>query len=304
MAKQSDYGHWSRYWQTGHITSLPQDFAKVYDGEIEAFWKQVADDLPDGAKVLDVCAGNGPVAMLIARHAPTASIWASDAAAIDPTPALAQHPDLSGLSDRITFLPETATETLGALDERFALLVSQYGVEYTDWSASAKAMAKVLEPGGKLALVTHVPTSAMVAMMKTEQREYALLDSSGALESLRKLGVEGNNSARKALKRALVRVRTEAGNSALLISFVQSTSALLDMAPETLRAQQAAIRQYARDLVAGQKRARDLLDTNERILEHPRWFEAFTDAGLELVSEQELIYQGQHRCGLALVFKK
>lgn len=296
--------HWSRYWQTGHLTSLPDDFPALYDGEIETFWADLATDLPAGARVLDVCAGNGPVALLLARHAGHAQIWAADAAAVDPAPALARHAGLADLAERVTFLPETPAEALEGLDRRFDLVTSQYGVEYTDWTATARSIAAVLAPGGRLALVTHVPTSAMVETMAAEQAQYGLLAESGALTALRELGKQGGGGARKQLKRALIRLSPDASTSALLGGVVHGVRPLLALSPEQLRAQQPAIRQYAADLVAGRDRARDLLETNRRILDNPRWFEAFVDAGLELVSERELLYDGKHRCGLALLFRK
>lgn len=301
---QGSPNHWSRYWQTGHLTSLPEDFTAVYDGEIEAFWAERAGDLPQGASILDVCAGNGPVALLMARHAPGARIWAADAADVDPLPALAGHPALAELAGRVTYLSGTAAESVDSLERRFDLVTSQYGVEYTDWAASAAAIAAALKPGGRLAIVAHVPTSAMVSTMEAEQEEYALLSKTGVLQALRELGDKGSGSARKGLKRALIRLRPKLGKSRLLAGVVHGAGALLNMDPVQLQAQQPAIRQYVDDLVAGRDRARDLLHTNQRILAAPRWFEAFSDAGLELVDEQELLYQGQHRCGLAILFEK
>ena len=304
MTQAGSHKHWSRYWQTGHLTSLPENFAAIYDGEIEAFWAERAGDLPERASVLDVCSGNGPVALLMARHAGDARIWAADVADIDPGPALAGHPALAELAGRITFLPGTAAEAVDQLEQDFDLVTSQYGVEYTDWAASARAMADALKPGGRLALVTHVPTSAMVTAMEAEQAEYGLLSESGVPQALRDLGEKGGGSARKSLKRALMRLRPNAGQSSLLAGVMHGAGALLNMDPVQLQAQQPAIRQYVSDLVAGRDRARDLLKTNQRILETPRWFEAFSDAGLKLVSEQELLYQGRHPCGLALLFEK
>jgi SAM-dependent methyltransferase len=304
MNTKKTIDHWSRYWQTGHLTSLPDDFRSLYDEEIEAFWAGLAAGLPDGAKVLDVCAGNGPVALLMARHAKGAQVWAADAADIDPAGALSAHAGLAELADRITFLPRTATEELAGLEPRFDLVTSQYGVEYTHWTRSAQAIAAVLKPGGQFALIAHVPTSAMVESMEAEQREYALLSETGALGFLQKLGEEGIGSARKGLKRATLRLRAQTTGSALLTSFTASVSALLAMQPQALHAQQPAIRQYASDIVAGRDRTADLLQTNQRILEEPRWFEVFSDAGLELLEEQEILYRGQHRCGLALLFCK
>lgn len=304
MTQPGSFDHWSRYWQTGHLTSLPEDFSAIYDGEIEAFWAARVRDLPAAAAVLDVCTGNGPVALLIARHASDARIWAADAADVDPTTTLSAHPALAELAERITFLSATPAETVDGLAQHFDLVTSQYGVEYTDWTASARAMAAALKPGGRLALVAHVPTSAMVKAMEAEQAEYKLLNDSEVLQALRELGEKGSGSARKRLKRTVIRLRPRAVGSALLDSVVHGAGALLNMDPVQLQSQQPAIRQYVTDLVAGRDRARDLLETNQRILATPRWFEAFAEAGLELVSEETLLYQGEHECGVALVFHK
>lgn len=304
MNKPRPLKHWSNYWQGGHLTSLPGDFRLIYDGEIEAFWAEIAQGMKDGAKVLDVCTGNGPVALLIARHARQAQMWAADAASIDPARTLEQHPALAELAAQIQFLPETPTESVAALDEQFDLVTSQYGVEYTDWDASAQAIASVIKPGGRLALITHVPTSSMVAVMQAEQQEYVRLEETNALQSLQEFGKKGNNTARKALKRCVIRLRQDASTSQLLGNFVHSSNALIAMDTDTLMSQQKAIRQYCKDLLAGRDRAQDLLTTNQRILEEPRWFEIFEEYGLKLSSEREIIYQNNHHCGLALVFNK
>src|SRR5690554_1543049 len=63
------YEHWSNYWASGIQTSLPQDFKNNYDGEIYQFWEQVVADIPSGGRILDVCTGNGAVALILAKIA-------------------------------------------------------------------------------------------------------------------------------------------------------------------------------------------------------------------------------------------
>ncbi|HEY9119557.1 MAG TPA: hypothetical protein VIN33_07345, partial [Marinobacter sp.] len=52
------------YWRQGHLTSLPCGFSLNYDGEFLQFWHQQFALLGAGACVLDVCSGNGSIALL------------------------------------------------------------------------------------------------------------------------------------------------------------------------------------------------------------------------------------------------
>ena len=61
--------HWSEYWSRGCLTSLPEDFAANYDGEIAEFWRNAFQSVPAGGSVIDLCTGNGAIALLAAEYA-------------------------------------------------------------------------------------------------------------------------------------------------------------------------------------------------------------------------------------------
>ena len=65
-ATQSD--HWSDYWSRGSLTSLPQDFAANYDGEVAEFWQGAFSGLDDTGRMIDLCTGNGAIALLAAEY--------------------------------------------------------------------------------------------------------------------------------------------------------------------------------------------------------------------------------------------
>ena len=61
--------HWSEYWKTGVLTSLPSDFKENYDGELYEYWESVLLAQQTPLRVLDVCTGNGAVAILLTEIA-------------------------------------------------------------------------------------------------------------------------------------------------------------------------------------------------------------------------------------------
>jgi SAM-dependent methyltransferase len=306
MSKDAASSHWGRYWAAGPLTSLPQDFQGNYGGEIADFWRGVMQAFAGrNAQVLDLCTGNGAVALLAAEFLPDAEISAIDAAAINPGAAVQYRPDLVTLLKRIRFQPETPVESFAAAPESYDLVTSQYGLEYTDWQASAAQIGRLLRPGGQLALVVHSPRSQMAERMTQEAQEYQHLARSGFIEALlacaeQRLDVAG---LRTALTNAQAVLSASPG-SELLMSVSQSCQALLAMPDQQLVAQGPSMGAYANELQAGQHRLDDMLGVNRALADNPDWHKVFEAQGLDLQRSQALRFAGQHDCGTALVFEK
>lgn len=156
--------HWSEYWSQGWLTSLPEDFAANYDGEIAELWNEAFSGVPDRGRVLDLCNGNGAIALLAAGYFKAedeeVKVTAIDAAEVNPA-AVGQHfPDQSGSARMIRFVPNCRVEDLQLPDQDSAPVTSQYyGIEYCDWDEAAAQVFRVLKPGGRLVMVCHTPTS-------------------------------------------------------------------------------------------------------------------------------------------------
>lgn len=312
MPHSMDYDHWSDYWATGALTSLPQDFSFNYDGEVEAFWHQQFDALPAPARLLDVCTGNGPIALLAAawsrENERDLEITAVDAANLHPDLIARRAPESVDLIERIRFVGQTPIETLPFDDACFDLLTSQFGLEYSDLDRAAPQLARVMLPGGRLAAVCHGADSDLIATMGEEQTDYERLEQSRLLDVLRswESGQLADPDFRGRLDRLLRRLATDPATrtSPLLSSVVQAMAGLLNLPGGQLREQRDAVAGYRRQLLAGRARLEDMLRINRRIAEHPDWHQPLAHAGLVLDHSEPLIYRGEHPMGTCLVWRK
>lgn len=307
---QPPANHWSHYWQQGNLTSLPQGFAGNYDGEFLAFWEAQFAALPAGASVLDVCSGNGAIALLACdysrRHARDLRVSVSDAAAIETARVLQAHPQLQPHVESMTFLPGTPLETLALAAGSIDLVTSQFGVEYTQWETAAATIWRMLRPGGRFAMVCHSPESTILPAMEAQHAEYARMTTIGLL-------APGNGDTHRP---ADFDTQLEQTLAALYQLFQQNRSSqLLSAAGSRLE----AIRQRAqrepdaawRDFVAlragiaaSQGIAADLLAVNRALSAHPDWYQAFINAGLALVETTTIHYHTGEKAGDAYRFMK
>jgi SAM-dependent methyltransferase len=168
---------WDRYWHFDRIASCCDDAgAANYDDSVAAGWRAFFGALPAGARLLDLCAGNGAAALIAAeigrRQAKGFEIVAVDRAAIDPPAYVTRHAeDLAA----ITFVPGTDVEALPFPDRRFDAAISQYGIEYSDLACSIPEAVRVIAPGGRLRLVVHAAEGAVAAGARAVIAEADLL---------------------------------------------------------------------------------------------------------------------------------
>ncbi|NBB93452.1 MAG: methyltransferase domain-containing protein [Gammaproteobacteria bacterium] len=311
MSRQNGYSKdWSAYWASGALTSLPQDFRANYEGEIAELWKDQCDGLPEAPRILDICTGNGAVALLLAQCLEAAGlsgqIVAVDAARLDTGQLARRWPDLAGVLERIEFIGQQPFESFTPKDGAFDLLASQYGIEYCDWAAAAERAFSLLRPGGRLAMINHAPDSSMLETMRAEQRDYVVVDDSQAPKLIRRW-LEGSLSlpdlqqrlgrAEQVLRQALKRKP-----SPLLEQVWRSTAQIMRGSARELAAHRTAIGEFLDQVSAGAGRLENMLRVNEAIERQPAWTDVFVDAGLEAVSEREIVYQGRERVGCARVF--
>lgn len=144
---------WNRYWHYDRIASCFDGAGQAnYADDVAGGWRSFFADLPDGACVLDLCTGNGAVALLAAEDERAARIVAVDRADIDPPAFVSRHADLYA---RIEFAGGTDVEALPFGDGGFDAVVSQYGIEYSDLGRSLPEAVRMVAPGGRLRFVVH-----------------------------------------------------------------------------------------------------------------------------------------------------
>lgn len=165
---------WSTYWEKGNLHSCPGAFGANYDDEISAFWADFFSGLPVGARVLDIGTGNGAIAFLARDVSHQADLGFDidgiDAAAIQPQ----QAATLAGISARdVSFRSHVPAEHTDYPDSSFDAVASQYAVEYTRTSETLAEVARILKPGGLLALLMHHDQSVSAQTTQAELTAFA-----------------------------------------------------------------------------------------------------------------------------------
>lgn len=159
---------WNQYWHFDRIAScLDEQGAENYDESVSAGWRAFFEGLPDAARILDLCTGNGAVALIAAEVGRNRQegfeITAVDKAEIDPVSYVSRHREaLAG----IAFRPGTEIEALPFADGGFDAAVSQYGIEYSDLGRSVGELVRMIAPGGRARLVLHAAEGAIGAKSK------------------------------------------------------------------------------------------------------------------------------------------
>ncbi len=153
---------WSFYWAQGNATSLPELFPQNYHGSLLEFWEQTFANLRPGDRILDICTGNGAIALLAYEYALRKQlpcrIDGVDRADIRPaTPAATADSPVT-----LNFSPRIQAEHLpfptGAID----LVVGQFALEYCNAAAVIPELLRVLKDSGRLAFMIHHSESLTV----------------------------------------------------------------------------------------------------------------------------------------------
>lgn len=148
---------WSRYWHFDRVAScLDGPRLANYSEAVAAGWRAFFQSLPKETNVLDICTGNGAIALIAAQVSRTSGkdfdVTGVDQADIDPKTYVTK--DAEDLRT-IEFLPNIAAERLPFPDRSFGAIVSQYGIEYSDLSKSVAEVTRTLAPGGCARFVLH-----------------------------------------------------------------------------------------------------------------------------------------------------
>ena len=307
---QSD--HWSDYWSRACLTSLPQDFARNYDGEVADFWNTVFAGVPENGNMVDLCTGNGAIALLAAAFATQQdrelSVTAVDAATIRPDVIAEHFPEQAGFISKVRFVGGSRVEELELPSGTFDLVTSQYGIEYCDWQAAASQVVRLLKPGGRLVMVNHTATSDIMRFMEQEHQQYGMLEKAGFFSSIE--GYLGGSvdypslrSTLEELFRNLEQV-VQRGGTPLFRSVHGMLAGVLSMDNQALVSGRKHLEAYYTQSRHGFDRLADMLRVNHAIQADPQWYRIFESAGLELQESGELLYRGKHHAGAWFKFLK
>jgi ubiquinone/menaquinone biosynthesis C-methylase UbiE len=173
-----DAEEWSRFWERSTLTTFEGHFSGNYDAEIREFWRAALAPLPPGAVVVDLATGNGAIPLLAAEFAreegKPLQITGLDSAAIDAARLKAARPELAAGLDAVTLRGGTPLEATGLPAASVDLVTSQYGFEYGDTAAGGREIARILRPGGRLAMIIHHDESAILSQAREGLRQHRL----------------------------------------------------------------------------------------------------------------------------------
>lgn len=154
---------WTLWLGSAALTPFGPVMPDNYDGALRDFWQRQLRGNP--GSILDIGCGNGALCWiadeLLNRPVARSRITGVDFADIDPFRVLDrdrnEHPG-------VDFRGKVFAEALPFPDSSFDLIISQYGIEYSDLRRSIPEAARVLRPAGRMVFVMHDRNSEVVKL--------------------------------------------------------------------------------------------------------------------------------------------
>lgn len=213
---------WSDYWQLGRVTSFGDNQEGNYTGSIRDTWVQLFERIPRGSRILDLCTGNASIIRLIHAQCPERfaelEFVGVDYAAIPAD-------ELTSLSN-VTLTTEVSIEQLPYDASSFDMVISNFGVEYSDFEHSLKEVARVLKPQGAVHFICHHPqSSVLIENRNLRAMLESLLTPDGPFDTLTNLltclNQQGKGERSEALRHSVnqqLQTRLETDEKALYAS--------------------------------------------------------------------------------------
>lgn len=162
--------HWSQYWAQGHQTSFGSCFPTGYEGVIKSHWQKVFKNVIKNSNVLDLCTGN---ASLIRLAKETMSDFShSNFIGVDYAKVDIKD-DFEKLSN-VKLIFEINVEILPLTSSYYDLIISNFGIEYSNLTKSITEISRLLKPGGRVEFICHYYESIIVM---TNNKELAMLNT-------------------------------------------------------------------------------------------------------------------------------
>lgn len=149
--------HWNSYWsKTKSLNSFAEgEHSQGYTGDIADFWNRLFSTLPSNSTVLDLATGNGGLAVLAQQSNPSFTVFASDAATINPIALYNAEDPIYPTLNKIKFIAEMPSEALKFEDKQFNLVMSQFGFEYAQTTEALEQIFRVLQAKGRFVALVH-----------------------------------------------------------------------------------------------------------------------------------------------------
>lgn len=175
---------WSAYWSQGHKTSFGNEFRHCYEGKIQEAWKSVFKTIKTKSKVLDLCTGNAALLRLAEQDMDNFSevnFTGVDYANVTANDKFTQL-------DNIDLLFNVDIESLPIEKNSFDIVISNYGIEYSDLSKSLAEVSRVMSDQGCAIFICHFYDSILITNNKQELMMInTMLDRNGVLATMQGL---------------------------------------------------------------------------------------------------------------------
>lgn len=178
---------WDRYWQANRIASCAGRPGENYRPELLRGWRKFFQTLADGARILDLCTGNGAIPLVAVESARQTGrvfhVTAVDRANVAPTQFV---PDYREALSKINFVGATDVSAMQYDEASFDAVTSQFGIEYTDLVRAPDQLVRLLAPNGRFRAVVHAREGFTVAAARLDIPDcHYLLQESRLFEYVR-----------------------------------------------------------------------------------------------------------------------
>lgn len=161
---------WGNFWQKGHSTTFGEYYADGYtNGYISDWWKEILDShASDEIRILEVGCGNASLLPTTLDLGIKGNYSGVDAADVKLSSAVKKR-----LNENIavSLTGNTKIEDYQP-DNKFDVIASVYGVEYSDLSLSLQLIKNMLLPGGQVNFLMHHSGSVITQMSQKALGEF------------------------------------------------------------------------------------------------------------------------------------
>lgn len=161
---------WGNFWQKGHSTTFGEYYADGYtNGYISDWWKEIlSSHASDEIRILEVGCGNASLLPTTLDLGIKGNYSGVDAADVKLSSAVKKR-----LNENIavSLTGNTKIEDYQP-DNKFDVIASVYGVEYSDLSLSLQLIKNMLLPGGQVNFLMHHSGSVITQMSQKALGEF------------------------------------------------------------------------------------------------------------------------------------
>lgn len=161
---------WGNFWQKGHSTTFGEYYADGYtNGYISDWWKEIlSSHASDEIRILEVGCGNASLLPTTLDLGIKGNYSGVDAADVKLSSAVKKR-----LNENIAVLLTGNTKIEDYQpDNKFDVIASVYGVEYSDLSLSLQLIKNMLLPGGQVNFLMHHSGSVITQMSQKALGEF------------------------------------------------------------------------------------------------------------------------------------